>query len=248
MSDSLLGVFVLVDTCWAIIPARGGSSGVKGKNIKVLGDKPLIGHAIKALQDANVFDRVVVTSDSVEILNVAESFGAEVYLRLNQDESNSVVMADVPVISYLQSVPEVLRPKFCFMVQCTAPFVTPESYRRAYKELVKKEHATIFAAHQANSFLWQRECEDDLGSKWLPINHPFSERVGRQFARVQQVHETGAFYGFSVNSFLAAGYRFFSEAFPVLIEGDELVDIDDMDDWELAQFKILKKDADMQVT
>tara|TARA_B110000008_G_scaffold264057_1_gene287975 strand:+ start:403 stop:1116 length:714 start_codon:yes stop_codon:yes gene_type:complete len=231
----------LVDKCWAIIPARGGSSGVKGKNVKVLGDKPLIAHAINALQEANVFEKVLVTSDSKEILEVAEDFGAEVYLRSNRDESNSVVMPDVPVMSYLQSVPEILRPKFCLMVQCTAPFVTPESYRRAYNELLKKEHATIFAAHEAHSFLWQRECEDNLDSKWLPINHPFSERVGRQFKKVQQIHETGAFYGFSVNAFLASGHRFFSEAFPVLITGDELIDINDLHDWEFAQFKILKK-------
>jgi CMP-N,N'-diacetyllegionaminic acid synthase len=231
----------LVDKCWAIIPARGGSSGVKGKNIKVLGDKPLIGHAITALQEANVFEKVLVTSDSKEILNVAEDFGAEVYLRSSRDESNSVVMTDVPVMSYLQSVPEILRPKFCLMVQCTAPFITSASYRKAYNELLKKEHATIFAAHEAHSFLWQREREDNLDSKWLPINHPFSERVGRQFKKVQQIHETGAFYGFPVNAFLASGYRFFSEAFPVLIEGDELIDIDDVYDWEFAQFTILNK-------
>jgi CMP-N-acetylneuraminic acid synthetase len=110
-----------------------------------------------------------------------------------------------------------------------------------FNELLKKEHATIFAAHEAHSFLWQREREDNLDSKWLPINHPFSERVGRQFKKVQQIHETGAFYGFPVNAFLASGHRFFSEAFPVFIKGDELIDINDLDDWEFAQFKFLKK-------
>ena len=79
----------MVDKCWAIIPARGGSSGVKGKNIKMLGDKPLIGHAITALQEANVFEKVLVTSDSKEILDVAANFGAEIYLRSNQNESNT---------------------------------------------------------------------------------------------------------------------------------------------------------------
>ena len=77
----------MVDKCWAIIPARGGSSGVKGKNIKVLGDKPLIGHAITALQEANVFEKVLVTSDSKEILEVAEDFSAEFYLRSSRVQS-----------------------------------------------------------------------------------------------------------------------------------------------------------------
>lgn len=231
----------MVDECWAIIPARGGSTGVKGKNIKVLGDKPLIGHAIRALQGANVFEKVLVTSDSKDILDVANDFGAEVYLRSNPNESKSVVMTDVPVMSYLKSVPDISRPKFCLMVQCTAPFVTSESYRRAYYELLKKEHATIFAAHETHAFLWQKECEDNFDSKWLPINHPFSKRVGRQSKKVMQINETGAFYGFAVRPFLESGYRFFSEAFPVLIEGDELIDIDDVHDWEFAQFRMLNK-------
>ena len=127
------------------------------------------------------------------------------------------------------------------MVQCTAPFVTSDSYRKAYNKLLKKEHATIFAAHEAHSFLWRRENEGNLDSKWLPINHPFSERVGRQFSKVKQVNETGAFYGFPVSAFLASGHRFFSEAFPVLIEGDEVIDINDIYDWEFAQFKIMNK-------
>ena len=61
----------MVDKCWAIIPARGGSTGVIGKNIRILGETPLIGYSIKALQRANVFEKIVVTSDSKEILAVA---------------------------------------------------------------------------------------------------------------------------------------------------------------------------------
>ena len=52
------------NNCWAIIPARGGSKGVKGKNIKMLDGKPLLGCTINALKGANIFDRIVVTSDS----------------------------------------------------------------------------------------------------------------------------------------------------------------------------------------
>ena len=213
------------DKCWAIIPARGGSTGVIGKNIKLLNNKPLIGYAIEALQRARVFEKIVVTSDSEEILAVAEDFGAEIYLRSDLNESKNEVMNDVPTASYLQGIPDSVRPKFCFMVQCTAPFITSDSY------------------YLAHTFLWQRENEDNQNSKWLPINHPFHEREGRQFSKVQQVHETGAFYGFAVKSFLAARYRFFSDAYPILTQGDEIIDINDYDDWELAQFKTSKRES-----
>ena len=234
---------VLEDSCWAIIPARGGSEGVKGKNIKVLGGKPLIGYSIEALKKANVFNKIVVTSDCDEILSTAKSFGADVYLRTDPDESNSIVMPDIPVLSYLESLKPAVRPKFCMMVQCTAPFVMPDSYQNAYKLLQKNQGATIFAAHVAHSFLWQRETETDVGSRWLAINHPFSERVGRQYSKVQQVNETGAFYGFPVREFMSARHRFFSVAFPVIIEGDELIDINDNSDWDFAQFKVKNREC-----
>ena len=231
----------LIDKCWAVIPARGGSSGVIGKNIKPLNNKPLLGYSIETLQSTKLFEKVVVTSDSAEILAVAEEFGAETYMRTKASESNNVTMPDVPTASYLESIPIKFRPKFCFMVQCTAPFIKPDTIIRAFNELRCRENATVFAAHLANSFLWQRENENDADSRWLPINHPFYERVGRQFSKFEQVHETGAFYGFPVEPLLNARYRFFSNAYPILIHGDEIIDINDLMDWHFAEFNILRR-------
>ena len=154
----------------------------------------------------------MVTSDSAEILAVAEEFGAETYMRTKASESKCD-NADVPTASYLESIPIKFRPKFCFMVQCTAPFIKPDTIIKAFNELRCRENATVFAAHLANSFLWQRENENDADSRWLPINHPFYERVGRQFSKFEQVHETGAFYGFQSN-YSNARYRFFFQCLP----------------------------------
>lgn len=57
----------------AIIPARGGSKGLPGKNIKELGGKPLIAYTIEAALNAKVIDRVVVTTDDEEIAGVAKN-------------------------------------------------------------------------------------------------------------------------------------------------------------------------------
>ena len=62
----------------AIIPARGGSKGVTGKNIKVLSGKPLIAHTIIAAIDSKSVDRIIVSTDSEEIAEVAVKYGAEV--------------------------------------------------------------------------------------------------------------------------------------------------------------------------
>lgn len=78
----------------AVIPARGGSKGIKDKNIRSLGGLPLIAHVIKAALGSRYLDRVVVTTDSAQIATVAKQQGADVpFLRpaaLAQDTSKTV--------------------------------------------------------------------------------------------------------------------------------------------------------------
>ena len=61
----------------AIIPARGGSKRIKGKNIKFFLGKPIISYAIKCAKESKIFDKIIVSSDNKEIIKVANKFGAE---------------------------------------------------------------------------------------------------------------------------------------------------------------------------
>ena len=78
----------------AIIPARGGSKGLQRKNTKLLGGLPLICHTIKSAMEANLVDRVIVSTEDSEISSVAKNFGAEVpFLRpASIANDNSMVM------------------------------------------------------------------------------------------------------------------------------------------------------------
>ena len=225
--------------CCAVIPARGGSKGIPGKNIKFLNGKPLLQYTIDSIVDAGCFDQISVTSDSHDMLSVASDLGVDTHLRVKPEESNDIVMPDIPTIACLESIPVDVRPEFTFMLQCTSPLVKTESYRNAYKVLLENPDATVFAAHEAHVFLWQ-ESSSLVDKNWLPINHPFHERIGRQYAKQRQVNELGAFYGFRTSSFIKAKHRFFSQALPVLVESDEVIDIDTYEDWALAEFKLRK--------
>ena len=78
----------------AIIPARGGSKGLPGKNIKYLNGIPLIGHSIQTALKAKSISRVIVSTDDAEIAKRAQEYGAEVpFIRpKNLAEDNSMVM------------------------------------------------------------------------------------------------------------------------------------------------------------
>jgi len=78
------------------IPARGGSKGLPNKNIKPLNNKPLIAYTIEAAVNAQICDKVIVDTDSQEIAEVSESYGAEIpYLRPDYLGGDDTVMMDV---------------------------------------------------------------------------------------------------------------------------------------------------------
>jgi CMP-N-acetylneuraminic acid synthetase len=77
----------------AVIPARGGSKGVPGKNVRMLRGQPLISWSIQAAQRATTVDRVVVSTDNDNIASIAKAFGAEVLMRpaeLATDEATTL--------------------------------------------------------------------------------------------------------------------------------------------------------------
>ena len=220
---------------WAVIPARGGSTGVKRKNIKELNGKPLIAYTIDSLHKSDSFEKVIVTSDCEDILSVSKKYGADIFLRENPKESDNITMPDVPTISCLENFDKEI-PDFVFMVQCTAPFIKAETFKKACTRLLENPESTVFAAEEAHYFLWKKSNNNDEDSSWETINHPFNSRVGRQFQKEMQVHETGAFYGFKASNFIKAGHRFFNDAYPIIIEGNESIDINTNDDWNFADY------------
>jgi len=83
----------------AVIPARGGSKRIPRKNIKVFDGLPMIGYAIKAAINSELFEKVIVSTDDDEIAEVAKSFGAEVPFKRPADLSDDQTVT-VPVISH----------------------------------------------------------------------------------------------------------------------------------------------------
>lgn len=81
---------------WAIIPARSGSKGIKDKNIKYLAGIPLMAHAINFALKSKSFDKVLVSTDSLEYSNIAKSYGAYVpFLRSKESAQDNSMEEDI---------------------------------------------------------------------------------------------------------------------------------------------------------
>lgn len=108
---------------FGVIPARGGSKGLPGKNLKALGRLPLIGHAVASARESKRLSRVIVSTDSEAIADEARRHGAEVpFLRpatLATDQAGMVPVLQ-HAVQWLESTG--VRPDLIVCLQPTSPF------------------------------------------------------------------------------------------------------------------------------
>ena len=124
----------------AIIPARGGSKGVPGKNLRRVGGRSLVERAIDSCRAARLVDDVYVTTDDAEIARTAEAAGAKVIMRpveLASDtaSSESALLHALDQLAMISEEPEVV-----VFVQCTSPFIAPDDLDRGI-EMIIHDHA-----------------------------------------------------------------------------------------------------------
>lgn len=122
------------------ICARGGSKGVKNKNIRLLSGKPLIAHTILQARESGLFEAIAVSSDSVEILGAAKEYGAD-YLVERPAELATDTAPKIPVIQHCALEAEKLHgSKFDIMVDldATSPLRLPSDIQGAVKLLEER--------------------------------------------------------------------------------------------------------------
>lgn len=151
-------------TFLAIIPARGGSKRLPKKNILELAGKPMIAWTIEAALQSKYIDDVVVTSDDLDIINVAEHYGASVpFIRpenLSDDKASSIDVV-VHTVEYLLKHHNKVH-DFIVLMQPTSPLRTAKHVDDAVLSMFKKEaDAIISVTKMDHSPLWSNTLPED---------------------------------------------------------------------------------------
>jgi N-acylneuraminate cytidylyltransferase len=144
-----------------LIPARAGSQRIPGKNVRELAGHPLIAYSIAAAQLSGVFDAVVVSTDSTEIAEVAEHYGAEVP-GLRPPEMASTTAPDIEWVRHVTGVLDAGGRTFDVfsLLRPTSPFRGPDTIRRAFEELTA-------LGERADSLRAVRPCREHPGKMWV---------------------------------------------------------------------------------
>lgn len=212
----------------AVIPARGGSKGVPGKNVAPVGGVPLVARAVASALAAGIRD-VRVSTDDARIAAAARAAGAGVIdrpadLAGDTASSEAALLHALDVLEAEGSLPTAL-----VFLQATSPFIEPAPLGRAVRRVLDGEADSVLSAFETFAFLWQRGDDGASG-----VNHDHTFRPRRQ-DREPHFQETGAFYVLRTAGFREAGFRFFGRVAIEEVAADRAVEIDDAHELELAR-------------
>ena len=213
----------------AIIPARAGSIRIKNKNIKLFNGKPAIAWSILAAKKTNLFDRIIVSTDSNKITQIAKKYGAEVpFIRKKILAKNSVTTIKVikDAIRNIKSK----EAKICCIYPC-APLIKSKDISNSYKKLKKKIDfvfsASAFQADIFRSFILLKK-----NKKIKIINKKNFNKKSNY--RIKKYYDSGQFYWGHQNSWIKKKDIFKSNVDIFEIPSWRSQDINTSDDWNVA--------------
>jgi CMP-N,N'-diacetyllegionaminic acid synthase len=219
----------------AIIPARGGSKGIPGKNMALLGGKPLIQYTIEAAQKSEYISDIFLSSDDPEIIKFCESLDVSVpYARpaaLSQDDT-PMVDAVVHAIDWLKEKDAL--PEAIVLLQPTSPLRTAADIDGALKLFVDKRADSLISVHKMVEHPY--ECVRLGDGEWSYLASPDNRATRRQDYQEEFYYINGAIYVVNTEFFIRKK-TFIVEGRTVLYFMDPAtgVDIDDMSDLKRAE-------------
>ena len=212
----------------AVIPARGGSKGVPGKNLRRVGGVSLVARAVHAARAADSIAEVYVSTDDPRIAAEARAAGGAVIDRPVELAGDSAT-SESALLHALEVLDAGDRPvDVLVFLQCTSPFVAASDLDAAVTLVLGGAADSVFAAVANHTFLWRPE-----GDRVVGVNHDASRRQRRQ-DRDPEYRETGGFYAFRADRFAAVGHRFFDRTAVVEVPELTALEIDTEADLAVA--------------
>jgi N-acylneuraminate cytidylyltransferase/CMP-N,N'-diacetyllegionaminic acid synthase len=227
----------------AIVPARGGSKGLPGKNIKDMLGKPLIAYTIEAALNSKHISEVIVSTDDIEIYRIALSYGAkDTFLRPSELATDT----SLAIENYVYTLDRLKR-EFDYdvgdfiVLQPTSPLRTAEDIDAAIELFKsKKADSVISYCEELHPITWHKYIQED-GS----LKNIFPESINNRQDHRPSYYPNGAIYVFRC-SLLNIGNYYSKNTYAHLMPRSRSVDIDTIDDFNYAEY-LMGKDNEILI-
>jgi pseudaminic acid cytidylyltransferase len=218
-----------------IIPARGGSKRIPRKNIKDFLGKPIIAYSILAAIESNLFDEVMVSTDDIEIAEIALKYGALVpFLRseINSTDFSNTVDVICEVIDNYNHIGKTIINVCCLYP--TAPLIDVENIKSSYNLMIDKKFSTVFPV-TAFSFPILRALKVGANQK---VEMIWPENKSKRSQDLEQCyHDSGQFYWLNCHDLIVNKQLYTDNSGVIILSELDVQDIDNDVDWRLAELK-----------
>lgn len=219
----------------AIIPARGGSKRIPGKNIRLFHGRPMLAYALEAVHEAGIFSEIMVSTDDPEIARVAREYGANVPFMRS-------VLASSDTATTAQALLEVLgeyrkRGREFEMLACVypcVPLLDAETLRKAFQQFCGSDADGLMPVCRYGHPV-QRALRISATGCLEYIEPENALRRTQDFESLY--HDAGMFYFARVPSFLASSSLTAGKLLPYEMPENSIQDIDNLEDWHTAEIK-----------
>jgi len=221
-----------------IVPARGGSKGVPGKNVRPLAGHTLLEYTVRAARESSVLDRVILSTDSLEIADAGRRAGLEVpFMRPVALAADDTPM--VPVIEH--ALGEIARhgwsPDIVVLLQPTSPLRRPEHIRDAVAMLRETEADSVVTVVELPRHLSPDYVMRIDGGRLKPFLPEGARVTRRQDARPAYSRD-GTVYAFRRSTIEQLGGIYGNDCRPLLIDTSDSLSIDSQADWDEAERRL----------
>ncbi len=222
----------------AIIPARGGSKGLPGKNIRPLNGKPLIAYAIETALNTEHIDRVIVSTDDENIAKVALAYGAEIpFMRPKILAVDTAQAIDNYIYTINRLEKEGNEKIEAFVVlQPTSPLRITEDVDGAINMFLQKEADSVISySLESHPVKWHKYLSED--SRFENI---FDDNIANRQDNRPSYYPNGAVYVFRTSMIREKKY-YTDKSYGYIMPRTRSVDIDFLEDFEYAEFLLNRR-------
>ncbi len=218
-----------------IVPARGGSKGVPGKNVRPLAGRTLIEYTARAARESGVLDRVILSTDSPEIADTGRRAGLDVpFMR-----PAALAADDTPMLPVIQHALESLvrdgwSPEMIVLLQPTSPLRRPDHIRDAVTTLRETKADSVVTVVEIPRHLSPDYVMRIEGGRLQPFL-PEGARVSRRQDARPAYSRDGTVYAFWRATIERFGNIYGEDCRPLLIDARDSLSIDSPADWDAAE-------------
>lgn len=221
-----------------LVPARGGSKGVPGKNLRVLAGRPLLEYTARAARESRVLDRVILSTDSPEIADAGRRAGLEVpFMR-----PEALARDDTPMLPVVQHAMDALAAggwvaDVIVLLQPTSPLRRPHHIRDAVELLRRTGADSVVSVVELPRHLspdYVMRIDGDVLRPFVPEG----ERVTRRQDARPAYSRDGTVYAFRRTTLERFGDIYGDDCRPLVVDAAESLSIDSPADWDAAERRL----------